>query len=69
MPNLLALSPEKHAIFKEIVQGGALESQGMASFADVLSEADVEAIHAYLVDETRKRIRSTRESAAQRLTQ
>jgi quinohemoprotein ethanol dehydrogenase len=54
VPNLFAMSAQKHALFKEIVLGGALQSKGMASFADQLSEADVDAIHAFIVDATRK---------------
>src|SRR5262249_5363797 len=50
VPNLFAMSAEKHALFKEIVLRGALQSKGMASFADTLSEPDVEAIHAFIVD-------------------
>ena len=56
VPDLLMLTPEKHALFKQIVHGGALAPRGMASFADVLSEGDVEAIHAYIVEEARKHI-------------
>jgi quinohemoprotein ethanol dehydrogenase len=56
IPDLFALTPEKHALFKDIVYGGAFESKGMAGFSDLLSEKDVEDIHAYVVDETRKRI-------------
>jgi quinohemoprotein ethanol dehydrogenase len=54
LPNLFALTPEKHRLFKEIVHGGALKANGMASFADVLSEADVDAIHDYVVAETNR---------------
>ena len=54
VPDLFALAPEKHALFKQIVLGGVLESKGMASFADVLSEQDAEDIQAFLVDGTRK---------------
>jgi quinohemoprotein ethanol dehydrogenase len=54
LPDLLNLSPAMHQAFKDVVLKGILESRGMASFADVLSEEDVEAIHAYLVDEARK---------------
>ncbi len=47
--DLRHMAPETHAAFKEIVLGGAMAGAGMASFADVLSEDDVEAIHAYLI--------------------
>jgi quinohemoprotein ethanol dehydrogenase len=49
LPDLRRLSYAKHQIFNQIVLGGALQARGMASFADVLSEKDVEAIHAALV--------------------
>ena len=55
-PNVFALSTEKHRIFKDIVLRGALEARGMASFADVLSDADADALHAYIVDRTRRDI-------------
>ena len=47
-PNLWAMPAERHAAFLEIVRGGAFADAGMASFADVLSEQDAKAIHAYL---------------------
>jgi quinohemoprotein ethanol dehydrogenase len=49
-PNLLRMSPARHAIFDDIVLRGALASRGMASFADELRESDARAIHAYLID-------------------
>ncbi len=53
-PDLYRLDPETHAAFDAIVRGGTLASAGMASFADVVSEADVAAIQAYLVREQAK---------------
>jgi quinohemoprotein ethanol dehydrogenase len=50
-PDLFRLSAETHANFDAIVRGGTLASAGMASFADVVSEADAASIHAYLVRE------------------
>src|SRR6516162_176203 len=50
-PDLRKLPPEVHSAFKDIVRGGILASEGMESFSDILSEADVDAIHAYLVDQ------------------
>jgi quinohemoprotein ethanol dehydrogenase len=50
-PDLFRLTPEVHKIFKDIVHGGMLSANGMASFADVLSEQDVAAIQAFLVRE------------------
>jgi quinohemoprotein ethanol dehydrogenase len=55
VPDLFALPRAKHALFKDIVLRGALAANGMAAFADVMSEADVDAVHAYIVDETNKR--------------
>ncbi len=51
LPDLRRLSPEIHGIFYEIVLKGALRANGMARWDDVLSRADAEAIHAYLVDQ------------------
>ena len=49
IPDLRYMTPETHAQFKDIVLGGIRLANGMASFADVLSEADAEAIHAYVI--------------------
>jgi quinohemoprotein ethanol dehydrogenase len=38
-------------VFQAIVLKGAFLSGGMARFDDVLSPADTEALHAYLVDQ------------------
>jgi quinohemoprotein ethanol dehydrogenase len=38
-----------HQVFKAIVLQGARESLGMGNFSDVLSEADADAVHAYLI--------------------
>ncbi len=59
-PDLYRLTPETHAAFDSIVRGGKLSSAGMASFADLLSEADAQAIHAYLVREQGKLRREER---------
>ena len=53
-PDLHRLSAETHGNFESIVLRGSLASAGMASFADVLTRADVNAIQAYLVREQRK---------------
>ena len=47
--DLRRMSPDTHAHFDDIVLGGARQKQGMASFADVLSKDDAEAIHDYLI--------------------
>jgi quinohemoprotein ethanol dehydrogenase len=54
LPDLRRLTPEKHAIFAGIVRGGALSALGMGRFDDVLSERDVAAVHAYVIDEAWK---------------
>jgi quinohemoprotein ethanol dehydrogenase len=46
-PQLFRLNAATHAAFDSIVLGGKLKNAGMASFADVLSEADARALHAY----------------------
>ena len=46
--DLRQMSPQTHAQFQDIVIGGARQSKGMASFGDLLSKADAEAIHGYL---------------------
>jgi len=45
------LPPEFHDAFKDVVLGGILAPGGMESFSDILTEADVDAIHAYLIDQ------------------
>jgi quinohemoprotein ethanol dehydrogenase len=42
------MTRETHAAFKDIVLGGLRKDKGMASFADILSAEDADAIHAYL---------------------
>ena len=54
LPDLRRLTPEKHALFYDIVFKGLLAPLGMGRFDDALTRADAEAIHAYIVDETWK---------------
>ena len=42
------MTSETHGIFNKIVLEGILGSNGMAGFADVLSEDDVDNIHHYV---------------------
>jgi len=49
-PDLRALTEEKHALFQGVVRGGLHWQKGMVGFAEVLSESDVEAIRAFLVE-------------------
>jgi quinohemoprotein ethanol dehydrogenase len=53
------MNPEKHQIFYDIVMKGLLAPAGMGRWDDVLSRADAEAIHAYIVDEAWKAYRAT----------
>ncbi len=48
-PNLWNMAPATHETFKDILLGGAYSYAGMASFADILTEEDAEAIHAFLI--------------------
>ncbi|MGV3593082.1 MAG: c-type cytochrome, partial [Gammaproteobacteria bacterium] len=47
--DLRFMRPETHADFLQIVLEGIRTEKGMASFADVLSREDAEAIHHYLI--------------------
>jgi len=47
--DLRHLTPETHAKFLDIVLGGIYQDKGMASFADILSKEDAEAIHSYII--------------------
>jgi quinohemoprotein ethanol dehydrogenase len=51
LPDLRRMQPGTHALFDSIVLGGAYVPKGMARFDDVLSPADAESIHAYLIDQ------------------
>jgi quinohemoprotein ethanol dehydrogenase len=50
-PDLRRLNAGLHAEFKDIVLHGLLAPAGMERFDDILSEKDVENIHAYLIDQ------------------
>ena len=50
-PDLRKLPPEIHHEFNEIVLKGELGPLGMERFDDLLSEAEVDAIHGYLIDQ------------------
>ena len=54
LPDLRSLSPGLHQSFYDIVLKGILAPVGMARWDDVLSRADAESIHAYIVDEAWK---------------
>ena len=48
--DLRRMDAATHASFDAIVRGGAYKSRGMPQWDDVLSAADAEAIHAYLIN-------------------
>ena len=54
LPDLRRMDPGTQKIFDLIVRGGAYASKGMGRFDDVLSSGDVQAIHAYLIDQAWK---------------
>jgi quinohemoprotein ethanol dehydrogenase len=49
LPDLRRMSAATHAIFGRIVLEGAYIPKGMARWDDVLTSADVDAIHAYVI--------------------
>jgi len=49
IPDLRMMNSAKHAIFNDIVLGGVLSGNGMASFADLINETDAHRIHAFIV--------------------
>ncbi len=51
-PDLRRLNAGLHAAFKDIVLHGALAPAGMERFDDILSEKDVDNIHAYLIEQS-----------------
>jgi len=53
-PDLRRLPPDIDTMFDSIVLKGALAPAGMGRFDDVLTKADVDAIHAYLNDQARR---------------
>jgi quinohemoprotein ethanol dehydrogenase len=50
LPDLRRIEPGTHELFSTIVLGGAFAGKGMGRFDDVLSPADVDAIHTYLIE-------------------
>jgi quinohemoprotein ethanol dehydrogenase len=62
-PDLRKLNSGLHQLFKNIVLHGMLAPAGMERFDDILSETDVENIHAYLIDQGWQGYRSQEESA------
>ncbi len=54
VPDLRRMSADKHALFDAIVLQGAFVPLGMPRWDDILTEGDVHAIHAYLIDAQQK---------------
>ena len=52
--DLRHMTTDTHQHFMDIVLGGARAKQGMASFADVLSKDDADAVHNYLIARARE---------------
>jgi quinohemoprotein ethanol dehydrogenase len=48
-PDLRRMAPETHDAFNQIVIGGILKSGGMPPWQGILTPADADAIHAYLI--------------------
>ncbi len=48
-PNLWNMPAAAHASFNDVLMNGTLAYGGMASFSDVLSQEDADAIHAFLI--------------------
>ena len=65
-PDLRRLNPGLHAAFKDIVLKGVLAPAGMERFDDILSEKDVDNIHAYLIDQASVAHRQQQAAAAAR---
>ena len=51
IPDLRMMTPETHQAFHAIVLGGIKSARGMASFADLVNETDVNRIHAYIINQ------------------
>ena len=50
-PDLRRLNDGLHVAFKDIVLKGLLAPAGMERFDDILSEQDVDNVHAYFIDQ------------------
>ncbi len=51
LPDLRRMSAATHTVFNSIVLQGVYQVRGMGRFDDVLSPADVQALHDYLIDQ------------------
>lgn len=53
-PDLRRMEPATHQAFHEIVLNGLYQPNGMPAWKDILSPADADAIHAWLIDQQAK---------------
>jgi quinohemoprotein ethanol dehydrogenase len=51
LPDLRHLDAATHALFNAIVLGGVYGPKGMGRFDDVLTAADAEAIHTFVIEQ------------------
>jgi quinohemoprotein ethanol dehydrogenase len=63
-PDLTRLDQGVHAVFDDIVLGGALKDLGMPQWDDVLSKSDAHDIHAYLIKLSRDAYEADRTASA-----
>ncbi|MBV1886275.1 MAG: c-type cytochrome, partial [Parvibaculaceae bacterium] len=54
LPDLRRMSPAVKEHFQDIVRGGMLKDNGMASFGDLLTEQDVQDIYSYIIKRARQ---------------
>jgi quinohemoprotein ethanol dehydrogenase len=64
LPDLRFMDRATHANFDPIVRGGALVERGMPDFSDLYEEADVKAIHGFLIDAAEKAADELNETGA-----
>ena len=48
------MQPYTHEIFRDIVRDGLLVDNGMPAWNDVLTDSDIDSIHAFLLSEQRR---------------
>lgn len=54
IPDLRFMNADTHLGFLEIVLGGSRSGNGMPGFANVLTESDANAVHAYIISRARE---------------
>jgi quinohemoprotein ethanol dehydrogenase len=64
VPDLRRSSAATHAAFKDIVLRGALQPRGMPSWDGLLSEAEADQIHAYIISQARAAYETQQKGAA-----